>query len=98
MVDLDFSKCDFPIPYSEKSLAEDWYEFNDSAISPIQPGVLQSKFGGNNGNAYMLVYRLRSININPKVQPKMPAYLEDRIYELNKSESAAREIYEDLKS
>ena len=46
-IDLDFSKCDFPIPYSEQRLVEDWYEFNDSTITPIHPGLLQSKFGGN---------------------------------------------------
>lgn len=35
IVDLDYSKCDFPIPYSSKRLVRDWYEFNDSAVSPI---------------------------------------------------------------
>lgn len=95
IVDLDFSKCDFPIAYSSKRLVQDWYEFNDSAIGPIQPGVLQSKFGGSNGSAYMLVYRLRKMNEGNK--PTMPAYLNDRIQELNKTEAAAREVYNNLK-
>lgn len=64
MVELDFTKCDFPIPYSEKRLVEDWFEFNDSSVTPIYPGILQSKFGGNNsdGSAYMLVYRSKQMN------------------------------------
>ena len=72
--ELDFSKCDFPIPYSEQRLVENWYEFNDSTVTPIYPGVLQSKFGGNssNGNAYMLVYRHKSLN--GMERPKLPEY------------------------
>lgn len=75
MVELDYSKCDFPIPYSEQRLVENWYEFNDSSVTPIQPGVLQSKFGGNNhdGSAYMLVYRRKSMN-QMKDQPKIQDY------------------------
>ena len=64
MVEYDFSLCDFPILYSAESLVEDWYEFNDSSVLPIQPGRLQDKFGGtsHDGSAYMLVYRQRQIN------------------------------------
>ena len=55
---LDFSKCDYPIPYSHPRLIENWYDFNDSGVTPIQGGTIQSKFGGaHDGNAYMLVYR-----------------------------------------
>ena len=56
--------CDFPIPYSEGRLVENWFDFNDASVNPIRPGELQSKFGGNNhdGNAYMLVYRLKKMN------------------------------------
>jgi len=59
VTELDFSKCDYPLPYSEHRLLEDWYEFNDSSVVPIYPGTLQSKFGGSsqNGSAYMLLYR-----------------------------------------
>lgn len=61
--ELDFSMCDFPLPYSRQDLVQNWYQFNDSTVTPIQPGVLQSKFGGNNhdGNAYMLVYRQKTL-------------------------------------
>mgnify|MGYP000126011272 CR=1 FL=1 len=74
-VELDYAKCDFPIPYSSQSLIENWFEFNDSSICPIRPGVLQSKFGGKGqGNAYMLMYRQRKANPEPKVAPAMPKY------------------------
>mmetsp|Transcript_26658 Transcript_26658/g.40668 ORF Transcript_26658/g.40668 Transcript_26658/m.40668 type:complete len:83 (-) Transcript_26658:1027-1275(-) len=46
IIELDYSKCKFPIPFSKASLVDNWFEFNDSAVSPIQPGTLQSKFGG----------------------------------------------------
>lgn len=40
IIELDFSKCDFPIAYSEQRLVDNWYEFNDSTVVPIQRGVL----------------------------------------------------------
>ena len=40
VVELDYSKCDFPLPYSSQKLVENWYDFNDSTVTPIQPGVL----------------------------------------------------------
>lgn len=63
-IELDYSKCKYPLPYSEDRLLDNWFEFNDSTITPIYSGTLQSKFGGNtsNGNAYMLVYRQKSLN------------------------------------
>ena len=80
--ELDFTMCDFPIPYSESRLVENWFEFNDSTVTPIRPGALQSKFGGNShdGNAYMLVYRQKKMNPlikedqNKAEQPKLPEY------------------------
>ena len=79
---------------------EDWYEFNDASVSPIRPGVLQSKFGGSNGSgtAYMLIYRQRKANVSPKVQPTLPKWQAERIDELNKSQAAARLLYQDLKN
>lgn len=40
IIELDYSLCDFPLPYSEQRLVENWYEFNDSTVVPIQRGVL----------------------------------------------------------
>jgi len=53
----EYDECDFPIPYSDKRLALNWFDFNDSTVTPILPGKLQSQFGGSNESAYMLVYR-----------------------------------------
>jgi len=75
VVELDYSKCKFPLPYSEERLLEEWFEFNDSGVNAIYSGTLQSKFGGNNhdGNGYMLVYRQKGLNNAEK--PILPQYL-----------------------
>lgn len=98
VVELDFSKCEFPIPYSRNELVENWYEFNDSSVNPIYPGTLQSKFGGNstNGNAYMLVYRQKGLNNDQKI-PVIPEHLKNKMKSLNENEEVARKIYDDLK-
>lgn len=49
--------CDFPIAYSKVDLIKNWFEFNDSTVTSILPGTLQSTFGGSGGSAYMLIYR-----------------------------------------
>ena len=41
-MEYDYDECDFPIAYSEKRLIEGWYDFNDSSVTPILPGKLQS--------------------------------------------------------
>ena len=57
-VELDYDNCDFPIPYSCPSLTHNWFDFNDSSVTPILPGKLASMFGGSGQtNAYILVYR-----------------------------------------
>jgi hypothetical protein len=38
----DYDECDFPLPYSEKRLIENWYDYDDSTVTPILPGKLQS--------------------------------------------------------
>ena len=40
IIELDYIKCAFPIPYSDERLLENWFEFNDSAVTPIYPGTL----------------------------------------------------------
>lgn len=77
-VEVDMSKTDFPIPYSDARLVEDWYEFNDSHIKPIYPGHLEQMFGGDS-SAYMLVYRQRKLNQEANIFQEVPAYLGDPI-------------------
>ena len=38
--ELDYTKCDFPIPYSDIELGKHWFDFNDSTVTPIMPGQL----------------------------------------------------------
>ena len=43
------------IEYTNKDLANNWYEFNDSVITPINVGRLQKVFKSKT-SAYMLFY------------------------------------------
>ena len=70
--DLDFSLCDFPIPYSDIELGKHWFDFNDSTVEPIMPGQLQKMFGGSSANAYMLVYHQRKLRKQDLSQPQVP--------------------------
>lgn len=84
--------------YSEKRLIEGWYDFNDSTVTPILPGKLQSQFGNGNGgeNSYILVYRQKKMSKeiaeNPQ-KPQIPEYWKTFIQETNKMHSEQREVY-----
>jgi len=76
------------LPYSEKRLIEGWYDFNDSGVSPIQPGKLQSMFGNGSGSesAYILVYRQKKMCqelATEKPKPAFPNYWKNFTVELN---------------
>jgi hypothetical protein len=43
-------------------LVSNWFDFNDSTVTPILPGKLQNQFGGTRENAYMLIYRQKKLN------------------------------------
>ena len=36
----DYSRCDFPMAYSDPELAKHWFEFNDTVVKPVMPGEL----------------------------------------------------------
>ena len=94
----DFTKCDFPLPYSDKRLIEGWYEFNDATVKPITPGTLQSQFGGTHGgNAYMLIYRQRKMNQHDGKEPEIPVYAKDKIETANVLFEEQRAAYNDLR-
>ena len=89
------------MPYSEKRLIDDWYEFNDSSVRPITPGTLSSKFGGSShdGNAYMLVYRQKKMNFKEgEVAPAIPEYQKTDIVTKNVANDIAKDAYEILKN
>ena len=69
MKDLDYSKCDFPVPYSNRENLKHWFNFNDSSVEPLMPGSLQKIFGGSATNAYVLIYRTRKSMEDAASQP-----------------------------
>lgn len=80
---MDFDLCDFPVAYSDKRLVSDWFEFNDSTVTPIMPGTLQNTFGGHSGSAYMLIYRQRKLNSEASSSIDIPTYWKAEIEKLN---------------
>ena len=85
--------CDFPVPYSDKNLARNWFNFNDSTVTPIMPGTLQNTFGGYGGSAYMLVYRQRKLT-KDLTPPQIPSYWLPDVSEINANFQKAREFYD----
>ena len=53
--DDDFCDKDFPIPYEDKDLANNWFLFDDSSIRAVSVGNL-SKFFKSKTSAYVLLY------------------------------------------
>ena len=76
-----FDNKPYPISYKNKTLGDNWYEFNDTIISPIPIGRLQKSFKGR-ASAYMLFY------VKAKQEEKVqvlnpPNYLLNYVSELN---------------
>ena len=95
---MDFSLCDFPVPYTNAENTKNWFDFNDSTVDPIMPGTLQKMFGGSNANAYMLVYRQRAVAKQISQQPQIPAYWIPEIEKLNREDAISRDQYDILKN
>ena len=94
--EIDFDELEFPIPYLNKKLSEDWFDFNDSAVTPIPLNRLQKQFGGSSENAYILIYRKKKLDKEIKKVP-VPHYLMKFIdfhNELNINERNAYKIAE----
>jgi len=73
-------------------LIEGWFDFNDSCVTPILPGKLQSQFGNGSGseNAYILVYRQKKMCediAKEKSRPEIPKYWKSFIEDINKLNS-----------
>ena len=95
-VEFDFDLCDFPLPYSRPELVQNWFDFNDSTVRPIMPGTLQTTFGGNSENAYMLIYRQKQLNDGLQIIPDIPSYWKPEIEKLSQLYHMERQNYEDL--
>jgi hypothetical protein len=63
---------DFAKKPENLNLLQNWFDFNDSTITPIKSGKLQKQFGGSNESAYILIYRKKSFS-DPLV-PNIPEY------------------------
>jgi hypothetical protein len=102
-IEYNYDECDFPLPYSEKRLIEGWYDFNDSSVTPILPGKLQSQFGNGSGgeNAYILIYRQKKMCqdiAKEKSKPTYPDYWKTYVSELNAVNKTLRENHSSLEN
>ena len=82
-VKLDSEK-EFPIEPRDKSLLEQWYEFNDNTVTPVPASKLESLFGDgkSSGNAYILMYQHKSLSEEErtlKESLKIPKYWEEDV-------------------
>lgn len=84
------------LEYKDSSYLTNWYDFNDSTVTPI-PGIdLSKQFGGSNETAYMLIYRKK--HSNPLSSLSIPSYWSESISLTNSEISAYRQEYEELKN
>ena len=93
----DYDDKDYPIPYTNKDLGENWYEFNDSIVTPIKVGRLQKVFKSQT-SAYMLFYSKKT---NPSINHSSltpPEYLQKYTNELNANLTIDRSHYEEEKN
>lgn len=98
MEEAYFDEIDFPISYKNEDLSRNWYEFNDTAVNAIPVNRLQKQFGGNSGNAYILIYRKKMFNnkINDKNEMhSIPEYLRNYINDQNELVEKERIAYKE---
>lgn len=91
--DAVFDEVEFPFPVRNEKLKTNWYDFNDSTVTPILHNRLQKQFGGSAENGYILVYRLK--NLKTPERPKIPPYLKKMIEDHNEGIKKEREIYKE---
>lgn len=70
---LNFDACDHPIEYINKDLSKNWFDFNDTSITPIRVGRIQKQFQSSE-SAYVLFYIKKNVSINKVIAPQ---YLEN---------------------
>lgn len=92
---LDYE--DFPNSCHNPGLLNDWYDFNDSSVTPIKSGKLIKQYGGSHETGYMLIYRNVKLNSNLSLT-EIPDYWKTPIRSLNEAHEKHREQYEELKN
>lgn len=90
---------EFPIPFINKDLANNWFEFNDSIVTPIKIGSINKVFKSSN-SAYMLFYIKKSVADEIKNNNKITLenlnneVLKNYISKINKEIKEERDEYE----
>ena len=88
---------DFPIPYENKSLKENWFEFNDTSVTSMPISRLEKVFKGR-ASAYMLFYSKKENNKEKIEILPPPDYLKIYLDELNQNLEKERINYEKEKN
>ncbi len=90
-ISYNYDLCDFPIPYGNPQLREGWYDFNDTTVTEIPVGRLQSTFGNMGEAGYILIYRRR--DLGNQLEREMPQYLKQHMEMRNILMEQQREFY-----
>ena len=97
--DFEDPEKDFSIPYENKSLKENWFEFNDTSVTSMPISRLEKAFKGK-ASAYMLFY-VKKEKENSKEKTELllpPDYLKDFMNEFNENLEKERIHYEEEKN
>ena len=96
-INLNENEKDFPISYENKSLKENWFEFNDTSVTSMPISRLEKVFKGK-ASAYMLFYSKKE-NTKEKIDIlSPPEYLKNYMEELNKNLEKERIHYQEEKN
>ena len=94
---INENEKDFPIPYENKSLKENWFEFNDTSVTSMPISRLEKVFKGK-ASAYMLFYSKKE-NSKEKIEILPPPdYLKNFMDEFNQKLEKDRLNYEQEKN
>ena len=97
ITDFEDPEKDFSIPYENKSLKENWFEFNDTSVTSMPISRLENAFKGK-ASAYMLFYTKKE---NSKEKTELlppPDYLLDFMNDFNQKLEKERIHYEEEKN
>ena len=95
-VEENFDNQEFCEDCADPSLLLNWYDFNDTVVTPIRSGKLKKQFGGSSETAYILIYRAK--DLPPVIPPQIPGYWASAISSCNEDHKVARLIYEAQKN
>ena len=97
VTDIEDPDKDFSIPYTNKSLKENWFEFNDTSVTSMPISRIEKAFKGK-ASAYMLFYSKKDISQEKTELLPPPDYLKDFMNEFNQNLEKERIHYEEEKN